>query len=183
MKETDLSDPLDKNLKVEEFVKLLTANRNRVYAYIVSLVVNHEEAEDIMQETCVLLWQKFNEFQPGTDFLAWSLKVAYYRTLDFRKKKKKNSRVLLSDAVFQQIQQEADGRIEDVEEYVKGLQECVKKLPPHDQELIRMRYHQELTVKAISQRIGKTVQAVYYNVSRVQGILMACIRRYLTVQG
>jgi RNA polymerase sigma-70 factor (ECF subfamily) len=60
-----------KNIDGREFIRLLTANQSRIYAYIVSLVPNFNDADDIMQETTTMMWERKEDFESGTDFVAW----------------------------------------------------------------------------------------------------------------
>ncbi len=59
------------------------ACQDRVYTYTRTLLPNAENARDVLQETNIVLWRKRNEFKPGTDFVAWACKVAYYQALSF----------------------------------------------------------------------------------------------------
>ena len=55
--------------KIEQFVSLLTRYQQRVYLFILSLVPDRADAEDVLQETNLVLWQKFDDFTPGSDSL------------------------------------------------------------------------------------------------------------------
>ncbi|MHC5160788.1 MAG: sigma factor, partial [Planctomycetota bacterium] len=87
--------------KTEEFLSLLMSNQRRINSYVLSLVPNMNDADDIMQETITVLWRKFDEFQVGTNFASWGMKVAFYCVLDFRKKKAKDKLVFSDDLLNQ----------------------------------------------------------------------------------
>ena len=70
-----------------QFVRLLTQHQRRVYGYILTMVVNWNDADEILQETNLRLWEEFDRFEPGTDFAAWAIRVAYYQVLTWRKKR------------------------------------------------------------------------------------------------
>ena len=57
------------------FTDLLHESRSRLYGYIYALVQNQADAEDLFQETTLCLWQKFEEFEQGTDFGRWATRV------------------------------------------------------------------------------------------------------------
>ena len=69
-----------------EFVRLYTANSRRVYAYILTLLPNRTDAEDVFQDVGTLLWEKFGEFTPGSQFGAWACRIAYFKALKYRAK-------------------------------------------------------------------------------------------------
>ena len=62
-----------------DFGRLFVQHEARIYGYIRSLVVHRADAEDLLQETASMLWQKFHEFQPGSNFLAWAMSVARFQ--------------------------------------------------------------------------------------------------------
>ena len=56
---------------IQAFSRLLVANQRRIYGFILTLVHDRSAAEDILQDVSALLWQKYDKFEPGTDFAAW----------------------------------------------------------------------------------------------------------------
>ena len=69
-----------------EFLRLLMANQKRIYAFILAMVPNHGDAEDLFQETVLQMWSKFGGFTRGTSFAAWGIAVARYQILNARKR-------------------------------------------------------------------------------------------------
>ncbi len=70
--------------KVQLFSRLLVANQRRLYGFILTLVHDHAAADDILQDMSSLLWQKFDKFEPGTDFAAWGMAVSRLTIFDRR---------------------------------------------------------------------------------------------------
>ena len=79
-----------------QFVRLMTKHERLVYGYILSLVPNWADADEILQETNIRLWEEFDKFVLGTNFAAWALRVAHFQVLTWRK------RVSRSRLVFDQ---------------------------------------------------------------------------------
>ena len=161
-----------------EFVSLITSHQRRIFAYIITLVPNRSDAEDIMQETSALMWEKKNDFRPGSDFVAWGARIAYYKILDYRKKVNKNRRMVIKEGQFKRIEERAIENSKHVDDMINKLDECMKKLSTSDRQLISMKYSAEMNVKEISSRIKKTVRSVYLAISRIQGLLLRCIEGY-----
>src|SRR5437867_13314017 len=65
------------------FVRLLLQHQRRIHGLILALVPNGPDADDILQETCSVLWQKFDEFDPATNFAAWALRIARYQVMAY----------------------------------------------------------------------------------------------------
>ena len=64
------SDEVVQPVRHAEFLRLYTKYQHRILSYIFVLVPNRTDAEDLLQDTAVLLWAKFDEFESGTDFAA-----------------------------------------------------------------------------------------------------------------
>ncbi|OXU14034.1 sigma-70 family RNA polymerase sigma factor [Sedimentisphaera salicampi] len=163
--------------RTEEFVRLLSSNRGRLYAYIMSFVANHNDADDILQETTTTMWRKFEQFELGTDFLAWAATIAYYKILEHRKRAAKESRLQFCDELFEQINLSSLKSCRDADAYTAQLQESIQTLSEKDKELLRQRYWDQLSVNEISKRTGKTVRAIYYNLGRIHSLLAKRVKR------
>ena len=159
-----------------EFVSLITSNQRRIYSYILTLVPNLSDSDDILQETTALMWERKCDFKSGTDFAAWGARIAYFKILDHRKKVNKN-RQLIADKQFSRFAEEALEQSEHVNTMIQKLEECVKKLPESDRLLIHMRYSIGFSAKKISTRVNKSIRSVYLGISRIQGLLLRCIER------
>lgn len=73
-----------------DFGRLFVQHQSRIYGFIRSLVVHRADAEDLLQETASVLWRKFDEFRPGSNFLAWALQVARFQVMYFRQRQKRD---------------------------------------------------------------------------------------------
>jgi len=88
--------------ETEQFIELLLVHRRRIYAFIAVLVPNAADAEDLLQETSVRMWQNFGKFRPGTDFAAWAFPFARYAALNFhRAARRAQKRVTFSSEVVE----------------------------------------------------------------------------------
>jgi RNA polymerase sigma-70 factor (ECF subfamily) len=72
------------------FLRLFLQNERRLYAYILTLLPHRADADDILQEASLVLWDKFDENNPPDDFAAWGCRIAYYKVLDFLKKDRRS---------------------------------------------------------------------------------------------
>jgi RNA polymerase sigma-70 factor, ECF subfamily len=166
---------------MESFISLLTAHQHRVYTYIMSRVPRKSDADDIMQETTLTMWRKFGEFEEGTDFRAWGFTIAHYCIMSFRKKQKTLC-FHLSDEAIQAIDSDSKDNTKDNDARINALNGCIKKLTPSSQQLLLMRYNQEVPAKTIAVRIGKSVPYVYKALAKIHEFLLRCVRRTLVVE-
>lgn len=72
----------------DHFHRLLTLNDKKIYAYILSVLRNANDADDVMQETSSVMWSKFSDFSPGMHFVLWEITIARYQILAFFRDKK-----------------------------------------------------------------------------------------------
>ena len=161
------------------FVKLLTANYNRIYAYIINMVPHDSDADDIMQETATVMWKNFDRFEPGTNFVSWAVTVAKFQVLKYRKKKRNRSRLLLSDRAYELLIEDTEKIQQEGSDRLGALRECLKKLPDRDQQFIKMRYSEGATARVVAQKVGASIDAVYRHGARLNNLLLSCIRRAL----
>jgi RNA polymerase sigma-70 factor (ECF subfamily) len=164
----------NKEQTTRDFIHLITKSQMNIYAYIMSIVGNTSDADDIMQDTSTFMWERFSEFESGTDFVSWGISIAYYKIKEFRKRQNRHQ---FSDNVLELIHVKAQQNLSDLNLYVEKLKQCLSKLPPSDLALIRLRYESGNSVKRISIRINKTVQAVYLKLSKIHGMLSRCVKR------
>lgn len=171
----------DSDAKTSLIINLLTINYYRIYNFILSLVVNQADAEDIMQETSTILWKKRDTFIPGSDFVSWALTIAKYRILSHRKSKK--LAVPLDDNILELLVDESKQNLHQVDDRVEALRNCVRKLQPEEQNLIHLRYQEGGTSSVVANRTGLSIHQVYRKLARINGLLLRCIRQSLFEKG
>src|SRR5579862_6140434 len=84
------------------FLRLFLQNERRLYAYILTLLPHRADADDVLQEASLVMWDKFDENRPPADFTAWGCRIAYFKVLDFRKKRQR-SRVFFSETMLERV--------------------------------------------------------------------------------
>ena len=165
------------------FLKLLLEHQSKVHAYILSLVPNYADADDIQQEVSHLLWQRFNDFQPGTNFLSWALRFAYFEVINFRKKRAKSRETVFDNKTLAQMLPVLEDEMKHTEERFSSLEHCLGKLEERSREIIKMRYNMDLHPKEIGVRLGYTVANVYKRLSRIHSRLLNCVERRMHGHG
>jgi RNA polymerase sigma-70 factor (ECF subfamily) len=162
----------------DDFVRLLTANHRQLYVYLLSLTCNRQLVDDLLQETHLVMWREFATFVPGTNFGAWSRRIAYNQLLAWRKKQHR-VRVQFSDDFLQLVAEELDTADEYLEQRLQALRECLTRLPNHHRELIHHRYSTGDAIETIAHLLGRKPDAVYRMLSRIRRTLHDCVSRSL----
>jgi len=170
------SSKTDDNARTDAFVRLWSRSTRPVFAYIFSMLPNQSDADDVLQEVGATLWQKFSEYEQGTDFTAWARRTAYYKVLHHYHKRSKVPRPL--DTEFLNVIDDLSTRYAaELEARHQALADCYQALRAKDQELIELRYAQGATTKSVAKKQSRTVASVYKALSRVHGALLECIDR------
>jgi RNA polymerase sigma-70 factor (ECF subfamily) len=161
----------------EAFVRLMAEHQGRLYAYILSLVGDPDRANDVLQETNVVLWRDSREFQPGSNFKAWAFRVAHFQVMAFRQRQIRD-RLVFEDDLVEALAfgaREADEVFEARQERLAG---CLEKLAPAHREMVRRRYAEGLSVQAIAEDRGMTPNAAMQALFRIRQSLIQCVSRF-----
>jgi RNA polymerase sigma-70 factor (ECF subfamily) len=164
--------------KTNVFLQLLMANHKRIYAFILGMVPNYQDAEDLFQETILVMWSKFDQFQQGTSFASWGATVAKYQILNARRKKTIKN-LQFSPHIQKMIMEKSESFSEQVDARMQALRYCIGKLNSRDYELVKMRYEKEQDVKDIAVGLGRSMQSIYKRLARIHDVLLQCVRRTL----
>ena len=163
--------------RAENFVNLMAVHQRRIYAYILTLVSNRADADDLLQQTCLVLWSKFDKFEPGSHFAAWACRVAYLEVLAFRRQK--TPLVDLGDDLLELIADRTLDRSGELDLRYEALGSCVEGLSATDRDLLRRRYTGEASVPTVATEVGRPAQGLYKAYNRIHKRLFECIQRRL----
>ena len=164
--------------RTELFVQLLTQYQQRVHLFILSLVPNRADADEILQETNLVLWRKFEEFRPGSDFRAWAFQVAYNKVKSFQERRGRD-RLRFGREVMDRLATVAATISDDLPASQDALKDCKEQLSQQDRELIERRYEPGASAASVAAELGRSVAAVYKAVVRIRRALYECIQRSL----
>lgn len=173
--------PVVSNLQTEQFVRLLGKHQQRVYAFILTLVPNWTEAEEVLQETNTVLWRKFDTFDPATDFTRWACQVAYFEVLKYRARQKQD-RLVFSEEFMSAVSSDTVAMSDELDVQRHALAACREKLSERDRDLIDRRYQLGATVQSVAAEVGRSVDAVYKALHRIRGVLLSCVRRRIAAE-
>ena len=83
----------------EEIEELIAQNQARMKGYALSLTGDRHAAEDILQESNLVIWRKASTFEKGTNFLSWAFRIIHFQTLAFRRKADRDRLVFDDDLI------------------------------------------------------------------------------------
>ena len=168
-----------KPLTESEFVLLITRHQAAVYAYILTIHPDRVAAQDILQESNLVLCRKRDEFEPGTNFKAWAFRIAYWQTMAHLKRVQRAGMIALEPDVLELVASEAEDVLVDFEDRHLALKSCLQKLPAGDASILLAHYQRGESLGEISGRLGRTREALKQVMLRIRRTLRTCIERQL----
>jgi RNA polymerase sigma-70 factor (ECF subfamily) len=170
-------NPVD-DQKYEYFLKLFMENQSKIYGFIMRLLPNYAVADDILQETLIIMWQKFPNFKQGTDFYAWAKQIIRFKVMSYIRRNQKRPMVNFSEEVIEKLSVQEYSHVSN-NVYDEALHNCIDKLKGSSRELIRMRYVREMNIQQIATKLNATYSSVAKHMSRVHHSLKNCISKTL----
>lgn len=165
----------------EQFVSQLAACQSRVYAYITTLVHDPAAAQDILQETNLVLCRKAVEVTDDMDFVGWACRIAYYQVLAHRRDSGRD-RHRFDDALLGQLAERSAARSAAFEQRSLALRTCMAKLTESQRDLLHRRYNDNQSVKAVADSLDRPAGSIAQTLHRIRKTLLQCIRRH-TAEG
>lgn len=166
----------------ERFTALLVRHSPALMGYILSLVPSWPDAEDLLQQSSVVMWRKFSEFREGSDFLSWGCQIARFHTLNHARKQARDPHVFSPD-LLETMAEEGALDAEQLDAERVALRSCLEKLDPRSRNLLGRCYQPDATVKAVAEDLGRTPNSVYKGLNRIREALLRCIGRTLAQEG
>lgn len=160
----------------DQFMDLLLRHQGQVFGYIFAAVHNLHDAQELYQETSLVLWSKFSTYRPDSDFARWACRTAKFKVLNFQRQKHRSplyfDSEILSD--FAEIYVSKDR--EAVLQHQEVLAECVEQLSAVDQQIVDLCYGSQGSIKRAAEKLERAPKTLYNAVSRIRRALFNCVR-------
>lgn len=166
---------------VERFVLLLAQHEVRIFNCILSLLPRWSDAEEVYQDCSMVLWRRFDEFDPNTDFAKWACHVAYLTAMNYRRKQHRE-KVFFSNEFLDLVASQRAEKADLLDHRRAALEGCLEKLPPRDRDLLRQRYTGQQTIRSLAADAGQTSKSYYRWLDRIRQRLLDCIRQVTAEQ-
>jgi RNA polymerase sigma-70 factor, ECF subfamily len=161
-----------------EFVALLTGSHSRLLGYLMSLLGRRHDAEDVLQKASVTMWQKFDTFTLGTDFLAWASTVCFYEAKNFQRLSAR-APLCFDDRLLAVLATERLADLGHREERLAALDRCLEKLPEKDRRLLQAAYIDQQGIARLAEQLGRAPQTLYNRLNILRRSLADCVQRRL----
>lgn len=168
--------------KAADFVDLLNQGRSRLFGFIHALVLNFDDAEDLYQQVVILLWKKFDQYQIGTDFVAWGMRVADFAVKSYVRQKRRTKVLFDDEMVDRVLDRQLMPLAEPATARSDALARCLQRLPDGDRRLIELCYQGDNSIREVADGEGRSADALYVALHRIRRILYHCIERSIRAE-
>lgn len=160
----------------EHFASEFLLHQAHLYGYIVTLLPYRQDAEDVFQQTSMLLWKKWDEFDPNAAFLPWACAFARNEVRNHLRQQARH-RMPLSEAVLNELADTRQAMQPDLDRRRRFLDTCVQKLDFLARELVERCYRGRESMSVIARQFRTTPNALYQRLARIRRSLLQCIEQ------
>lgn len=164
----------DKNAAQQRFLSLFLRSEREVFRYVAALVPNVADAEDIVQQTALALWEKFDAYDANQPFTPWACRFALNKTKQWIERRQR-WRALLEGGLAEELVQRREELRPEIETRLKHLEGCLNQLPTEQREMVEGFYYRRDNVEKLAAESGRTVAAAYKMLQRIRQALQTCI--------
>ena len=166
----------------ERLVLLLTQHQEPLFRYIFSLVACEADARDILQETNLALYRKFDAYDAALPFLPWAYRFAYLQVQKHREKTAR-SPLLFSEDVIDLLAHDRERMEPELNQRLRFLDGCLDTLTARDKELVTSRYAMRQGAVEMMQRFAMSRRTLFRNLELLRRRLHECVTRQIQSEG
>lgn len=145
----------------QAFNALIQKYQRRVYWHIRKMVIDHDDADDLTQETFIKVWRYLPDFKEQSKLFTWIYRIATNECLTFLKKKRQRFFLPIVDVEGELTAKLTDGGAQLSGDVIElKLQKAILKLPEKQRLVFNMKYYDELKYEEISEIVGTSVGAL-----------------------
>lgn len=164
----------------EADVKQITDCQRGLYAYIMSLAGDAQAAEEILQETNLVLWRRLPEFEGRSKFMTWACGIALRQAMSYRRKSASRAMLPLDAVTMESLAQLAGEQASEVDDRIGALRDCVAQLPDRSRILLNKRYETSHSLAEIAAQLGRSEKGLRVTLHRIRRSLAECIESKLS---
>ncbi len=164
----------DANAAQQRFLSLFLRSEGEIFRYVASMVPNVADAEDIVQQTALALWEKFDSYDPARPFTPWACRFALNKALQWIERRQ-HWQALLANGLAEELAQRRQELQPEFERRLKHLEGCLGKLPEAQRSLVEGYYYERAGIEVLADRSGRSEAATYKMLQRIRHTLQLCV--------
>lgn len=150
---------------------------------VLAIAPGCREVDDVVQESCVAMWRKIDDFDTDRDFMPWALTFVRFQTMAWLKRKGRD-KVSFSNEIVESLCSAIGSSAQWGSEKADALELCLEGLSEDDRQLLTLRFVDGLKVPEIAkQKRQKSTEALYKTFSKVKASLVRCVEAKMEEAG
>lgn len=166
----------------QRFLSLFLRSEKEVFRYVAALVPNVADAEDIVQQTAIALWEKFDAYDPAQPFTPWACRFALNKARQWIERRQR-WQALLQGGLAEEVEQRREELRPELESRLRHLENCLAQLPDEQRLLVEGYYYRRTAVEKLADDSGRSVAATYKALQRTRQALQLCIESAAKPEG
>lgn len=162
----------------ETFVRLFVAHEGRLRGFLRTLLSDWDDVDEVMQETSIIAWRKFSQFDVTTNFMAWAAAISRFEALKHRRKQARD-RLVFNEDIFDMLADETLEEADNLTAHRTALGKCLEKLDDRQKELLHLAYQPGVKFHEVAEKAGKSAQAFYKTIQRMRAMLLDCAEKQM----
>jgi RNA polymerase sigma factor (sigma-70 family) len=172
-----LSKFQDEKTRNEAFNLLLKKYQQKLYWHIRRMVIDHDDADDLIQDTFVKVWKNLPGFRNDAQLYTWMYRIATNECITFLNKKKQKNNIPLDDVAYELADTLADSTYFNGDQAQLKLQQAILTLPEKQRLVFNMKYYDDMKYEEMSDVLGTSVGALkasfHLAVKKIEAFLLS----------
>lgn len=160
----------------QDFLRVFLASEREILKYVIALVGHLADAQEIVQQTAVVLWEKFDEYDHSRPFAPWACRFALNVSRQWMDRRRR-WKALLDNGLAEELAKRRQQLQDEFDARLSHLGECLDKLPDEQRGLVEGYYFQQTGVETLATQVQRSVEAVYKSLQRIRYQLRECIEK------
>ena len=167
----------DERTRNEAFNLLLKKYQQKLYWHIRRMVIDHDDADDLIQDTFVKVWKNLPGFRSDAQLYTWMYRIATNECITFLNKKKQKNNIPLDDVAYELVDTLADSSYFNGDQAQLKLQQAILTLPEKQRLVFNMKYYDNMKYEEMSEVLGTSVGALkasfHLAVKKIESFLLS----------
>jgi len=163
-----------KNAHYEIFVQRFSQFEPDLRRFIGSLLPGWSDTDEVLQQTALVIWRKFDQYDPETNFMKWACVIARFEALAYRRKMARD-RLVFREDLFEMMADEGIEELDERRAQLEALECCLKEISEKQRTFLLLAYTPGVKVKELAARAGSSAAAYYMRLKRIRRKLMKCV--------
>ena len=176
--DTSGEDRMNENHRYESFVALFARHEPDLRRFIRSLLPTSHDADEVLQQVAIVIWRKFDQYDPDTHFMKWACVIARFEALGYRRKMARD-RLVFREDVLEIMADEGMEELDMRRVEHEALEACLLAMPEKQRQFLTLAYTPGVKVKELAAEAGASAASFYMRLKRLRHQLMHCMESKL----